>query len=315
VDCREFRRLIWEELDGVLGGARLEKFNEHRKNCPACEREYFKQRRIKLYMRAFPTVGGVSDHFRSELVTRLRNGDLRSHYRLNYLRISATMAVFALVLVGMLFAVNYYENYIEQTKRFIAIYPEGPEAVKSVALPRLENELGLRENQPVYALAMPNLRTEDFVLKLLAEYQGGQVSDRLVSVLAEKTGLLDGVSMHLQDSSALGTLIGQRAQTVVSFPKPLPSFAIAFVERSDLAELRKFTLDVINTYGHTATPFGNLPELAPGMVTAVKEQWRTSDIVDVAGGSFSESSVPDGTVPLVMTFLGSQSLGSQPAQP
>jgi hypothetical protein len=315
VDCREFRRMIWEELDGVLSGARLEKYNEHRKNCPACEREYFRQRLIKLYMRAFPTVGSVSDHFRNELVSRVRNGDLRSHYRLNYWRISATMAVFALVLVGMLFAVSYYESYIEQTKSFIAQFPEGPEAVKSVTLPRLEDELQLRDNEPVYALALPNLRTEDFVVKLLAEYQDGQVSDRLVSVLAEKTGLLDGVSMHLQESSALSTLIGQRAQTVVSFPKPLPSFIIAFVDKRDLVELRMFTLDVMNTYGHVATPSGSAQRLESSLAPPMKEQLRKSDIVDVTGGSFSESSVPEGTIPLVMTFLGSQGLAAQTEQP
>ncbi len=302
MDCREFRRFVWEELDGVLGGARLEKFNEHRRSCPACEREYFKQRRLMLYMKAFPTVGNVSDNFRRELVTRVRNGDLRSHYRLNYARISATMVLFAVVLTGVLFAVNSYREYMVGATIFIARYPEGTEAVKGVNLPSLEYELQLRADAPVYALSLPNLRTEDFVLKLLANYENGEASERLLSVLAEKTGLLNGVSMHLQQPSAIAPIIGQPAQTVVMFPKPLPNFIVVYVEREDLIELRKFALDVINTYGKVATPFISAPQASPRLMDALRQQYPLVDVVDVGGGSFNVNALPGGEMPLVMTF-------------
>jgi hypothetical protein len=82
-----------------------------------------------------------------------------------------------------------------------------------------------------------------------------------------------------------------------------------------LAELRRFTLDVINTYGHVATPFSSAQQLESSLAPPMNEQLRKSDIVDVTGGSFSESSVPDGIVPLVMTFLGSQNLGKPQGQP
>jgi hypothetical protein len=302
MDCREFRRLIWEELDGALEGSRLERFNEHRKNCPACEREYFKQRRLMLYMKAFPTVGNVSDNFRRELVTRVRNGDLRSNYHLNYARISMTMALFALVLTGMLFGVNSYREYMVGATAFVARYSEDPDTIKGAGLPTLEEELQLREGEPVYALSLPNLRTEDFVLKLLANYENGESSERLVSVLAEKTGLLNGVSMHLQQSSSIAPFIGQPAQTVVIFPKALPDMVVASVNRSDLLELRQFTLDVINTYSQVTTPFQSAPSITPGLVDVLKSKYPQADIIDVAGGSFDAELVPEGEVPLVMTF-------------
>lgn len=302
MDCREFRRLIWEELDRALEGSRLERFTEHRKNCPACERAYFKQRRLMLYMKAFPTVGNVSDNFRRELVMRVRNGDLHSNYRLNYARISMTMALFALVLTGMLFAVNSYREYMVGATIFIAKYPEGPEAVKGINSPTLEDELQLSAGEPVYALSLPNLRTEDFVLKLLANYQNGEASERLVSVLAEKTGLLNGVSMRLQQPSAIAPIMGQPEQTVVIFPNALPNMVVASVKRSDLEELRKFTLDVINTYSKVASPFQSAPSITPGLVDVLKNKYPQSNIVDVVGGSFDLELVPDGEVALVMTF-------------
>ena len=302
MDCREFRRLIWEELDGALEGSRLERFNEHRKNCPACEREYYKQRRLMLYMKAFPTVGNVSDSFSRELVTRVRNGDLRSNYRLNYARISMTMALFALVLTGMLFAVNSYQQYMKETKTFIAGLPEGADAVKGVNGPTLEDELQLSDGEPVYALSLPNLRTEDFVLKLLANYENGESSERLVTVLAEQTGLLNGVSMRLQQPSAIAPFIGQPAQTVVIFPKALPNMVVASVRRNDLEELRKFTLDVINTYSKVASPFQSAPSITAGLVDVLKSKYPQADIIDVGGGSFDLELVPEGEVPLVMTF-------------
>lgn len=302
MDCREFRRLIWEELDGALEGSRLERFNEHRKSCPACEREYFKQRRLMLYMKAFPTVGNVSDSFSRELLTRVRNGDLRSNYRLNYARISMTMALFALVLTSMLFAVNSYREYMVGATIFIAKYPDGPDAVKGVNGPILEDELQLSAGEPVYALSLSNLRTEDFVLKLLANYENGEASERLVTVLAEKTGLLNGVSMHLQQPSAIAPIMGQPAQTVVIFPKALPNMVVASVERSDLEELRKFTLDVINTYSKAASPFQSTPSISPGLVDVLKSKYPQANIIDVGGGSFDLELVPKGEVALVMTF-------------
>lgn len=302
MDCREFRRLIWEELDGLLEGARLERFVEHRKSCPACDREYFRQRRLKLYMKAFPTVGGVSDSFRRELITRVRNGDLRSHYRYNYVRISATLALFAVILTGVLFAVNSYREYMQGAKSFIASYPEGADAVKGINLPDFEYELKLRDDAPVYALSLPNLRTEDFVLKLLASFEHGEVSERLVAVLAVDTGLLEGVSMHLQQPSAIAPIIGQPTQTVVLFPRMLPNFIVARVNRDDLLELRKFTLDVINTYGNVATPFATAPSVSPRLWDELKEQYPQKEIVDVGGGSFNENLVPEGELPLVLTF-------------
>ncbi|MCD6283404.1 zf-HC2 domain-containing protein [bacterium] len=299
MDCKEFRRLIWEELDGALEGARLAQFSEHRQKCAACEREYLKQRRIKLYMQCFPTISGVSDRFRRELMTRVRNGDLRSHYRLNYPRITATLALFAVIFVGLLFAVNSYREYMVTEKGFIARYPEGPEAVQSVYLPGLGRELGVSEDQPVYALALPNLRAEDFVVKLLANYENGEVAERLVNRLAVETGLLDGVSMHPSAQGSSG-------RTVVTFPRALPPLVIAYVGRRDLIDLRRFTLDVINTYGPRVTSSGSAPVASLDFGPALPINDGELEIVDVGGGTFNENLVPDGVVPLIITFKGAQ---------
>jgi len=298
MDCKEFRRMIWEELDGALEGARLAQFNEHRKQCAACEREYLKQRRMKLYMQCFPTISGVSDRFRRELMTRVRNGDLRSHYRLNYPRITATLALFACVLIGLLFAVNSYREYMVTEKGFIARYKEGAEAVQS-AMPNLRHELGLLGDKPVYALVLPNLRAEDFVVKLLANYENGEAPERLVNRLAVETGLLDGVSMH---PSSHGLL----SQTVIVFPRALPPVVIAFVERQDLVDLRRFTLDVVNTYGPKAITSGSVPLASLDLSPMLAETGGELEIVDVGGGTFNEDQVPNGIVPLVITFKGAQ---------
>ena len=298
MDCKEFRRIIWEELDGALEGTRLTRFNEHRKQCPACEREYLKQRRMKLYMQCFPTISGVSDRFRRELMTRVRNGDLRSHYRLNYPRITATLALFACIFIGLLFAVNSYREYMVKEKGFIARYKEGAEAVRSV-MPNLGRELSLLGDQPVYALVLPNLRTEDFVVKLLANYENGEVPERLVNRLAVETDLLDGVSMHPSSH-------GLFSQTVVVFPRALPPVVIAFVERQDLVNLRRFTLDVINTYGPRTITSGSVPVASLDISPMLPETSGELETVDVGGGTFNESLVPDGIVPLVITFKGAQ---------
>jgi hypothetical protein len=298
MDCKEFRRMIWEELDGALEGARLTRFNEHRKQCPACEREYLKQRRMKLYMQCFPTISGVSDRFRRELMTRVRNGDLRSHYRLNYPRITATLALFACIFVGLLFAVNSYREYMVTEKGFIARYKEGAEAVQS-ATSNLGEELGLLGDQPVYALVLPNLRAEDFVVKLLANYENGTAPERLLDRLAVETGLLDGVSMHPAAQ-------GRSGQTIVTFPRALPPLVIAYVERQDLVDLRRFTLDVINTYGPRATTSGSVPVASLDLSPMLPEAGGELEIVDVGGGTFNESLVPEGIVPLVITFKGAQ---------
>ncbi len=297
MDCKEFRRIICEELDGALEGTRLAQFNEHRRKCAACEREYLKQRRMKLYMQCFPTISGVSDRFRRELMMRVRNGDLRSHYRLNYPRITATLALFALVFVGLLFAVNSYREYMVKEKGFIARYPEGPDAVQSVYLPSLGRELGVDGGQPVYALVFPNLRAEDFVVKLLANYENGEVTERLVNRLAVETGLLDGVSMHPSAQGFFG-------QTIVTFPRPLPPVVIAHVERQDLIDLRRFTLDVINTYGPRVTASGSATTISLEFDPVLHDTGEKLEIVDVGGGAFDENLVPDGIVPLIITFKG-----------
>jgi len=299
MDCKEFRRIIREELDGTLEGARLAQFNEHRRKCPACEREFLKQRRIKLYMQCFPTISGVSDRFRRELMTRVRNGDLRSHYRLNYPRITATLALFALVFIGLLFAVNSYREYMVKERGFIARYPEGSEAVQSVYLPSLGRELGVDSDQPVYALVLPNLRAEDFVVKLLANYENGKAPERLVNRLAVETDLLDGVSVHPSG-------LGGSGQTIVTFPRPLPPVIITHVERQDLIDLRRFTLDVVNTYGPRVTASGSATTISLEFDPVLHDTDGKLEIVDVGGGAFDENLVPDGIVPLIITFKGAQ---------
>ncbi len=307
MDCKEFRRLIGEELDGALEGARLARFNEHRKSCAACEREYLKQRRMKMYMQCFPTIGRVSDRFRRELMTRVRNGDLRSHYRLNYPRITATLALFACIFVGLLFAVNSYREYMDKEKGLIARYPEGPEAVQTMSLPSLSQELGLAADRPVYALVLSNVRAEDFVVKLLANYESGKTPERLIDRLAVETGLLDGVSMHPSG-------MGGSGQTIVTFPRPLPLVVVAYVERQDLIALRRFTLDVINTYGPGVIASGTMPtiELEPGV--APRDMREGLEIVDIGGGTFNENLVPDGIVPLVISFESGQTENASPVE-
>jgi len=299
MDCKEFRRIIWEELDGALEGARLAQLNEHRRKCPACEREYLKKRRMKLYMQCFPTISGVSDRFRRELMTRVRNGDLRSHYRLDYPRITATLALFALVFIGLLFAVNSYREYMVKERGFIARYPEGPEAVQSGYLPNLEEELGVVGDWPVYALVLTNVRAEDFVVKLLANYENGELPERLVNRLAVETGLLDGVSMHPSAQ-------GRSGQRIVTFPRALPPLVIAYVERQDLIDLRRFTLDVVNTYGPRVATSGTAPVISLDFEPILPDPGGELEIVNVGGGTFNENLVPDGIVPLIITFKGAQ---------
>jgi len=306
MDCREFKRLIWEELDGALAEDRLAEFCAHRRQCAECEREYLKQRRLKLYIRCFPTVGEVSDQFRSELLTRVRNGDLRSHYRLNYVRVTATLALFMAILVGMLFAVNSYREYMLESSSFIARYPEGYEAVRSASAPSLQHELALRPEPPVYALNMPELRTEDFVLKLLANYRNGEVSEQLVVKLAVEPGLLEGVSMKLPERSALAPFTGQPGQTVVLFPRPLPTTIYCSVERDDLIQLRRFALDLISTYGPRVTRRGPSAQLEAGLLpydpTKVEPPGEPPAVIEVSGAGFDARTVPPGPVSLVMKF-------------
>ncbi|OGK08263.1 MAG: hypothetical protein A2Y63_03235 [Candidatus Riflebacteria bacterium RBG_13_59_9] len=311
MDCREFNRLIWEELDGNLAGARMHEFSQHRQHCASCEREYLKQRRVKLYIRCFPTVGNISDKFRSELLYRVRNGNLRSHYRLSYPRVTVTLAMFMFVLLGLLFAVNSYREYIVQSRTFIAQYPEGYEAVKSVLVPSPESELRLSREPPLYALNLQHLRAEDFVLKLLANYQNGEVSEQLVTRLAVETGLLEGVSMELPERNTLTPFARQSTRIVVRFPHSLPSQVMCQVERADLIELRKFTLDVFSTYGPGVKPPGPGMQPTVGMrpspgLPPKPEDNKEDQITDVIGAGFDASLVPDGVMPLMLEFAPAQ---------
>ncbi len=307
MDCKQFKRLIGDELDGQLEGRLLREFAEHRAKCRSCDQDYLKHRRIQLYMRRFPTVSKVSGRFRAELMSRVRNGDLRSHYRLNYARVTVSLAFLAVVFFGVLFGVNTYQEYIGQQKAYIALAPEGHEPGEMIASSRaLADELKLRPGDSVFALSLPDVSTEEFVLKLLADYERGAVSEELLSKLAVETGLLDGVSMKIpEQASAVDILLGHYSRGVVIFPRQLPSIVLAYVTRRDLRELRSFTLEVINTYGAQVTLFGSSTQIAPEVLEAIS-QWREEkglEIVDVSGASFSVESLPDGTeVPLVLSF-------------
>lgn len=307
MDCKQFNRLIGDELDGQLESGLRREFDEHRARCHSCDREYLKQRRIMLYMRRFPTVGEVSGRFRTELMSRVRQGGLRSHYRLNYARVTLSLAFLAAVFMGVLFGVNSYQEYIGWQKAYIAQAPAGHEPAQMIASSRaLSEELKLSPGDSVFALSLPNVRTEDFVLKLLADYARGAVSEQLLTRLAVETGLLDGVSMKIPEQvSAIDVLLGRDSRGVVIFPRPLPDLVIAYVTRRDLMELRSFTLEVINTYGVAVATFGSSPQIAPEVWEALSQSRDAKglEVIDVSGASFSVETLPDGVkVPLVLTF-------------
>lgn len=291
MDCSEFRRLISDALDGTLEPEQSKAFANHRRECRTCEREFLKQRRIKLYLRGFPTVREVDEAFRRELVARLRRGELRRPYGMRIPAVAGTLAVICVLLIAILFGIKVYHQYLFREEVFIARFErpgaEGETYVQSTRMIRSASEIDT--DGPVYVLNLSQLQPEEFVIRLLAKYQSGEAPEELVHGLLVDTGLLEGVRLHWLDRGAFQQLTGQPLRAEIIFPCPLPDTLMARVTGADLLELRQFALDAVYTFGIYVPKIqmdvdAELRELVP-------EKLQTAELIDLLGSDFKEEEI------------------------
>ncbi len=251
MNCQQFKRLISDFLDGDVPEQVRAEFNQHREICRTCAKEFSRERRIRLYLKYFPTVKSVNDDFRKELIELISKGELKPAFSVNLPYVLVTFVAILITLIGVLFAVKAYRSYIFREQIFIAIFEDDAH----FSQPSLPASGGTRYAYPVNAheplilLNLQELTPESFVLRLLAKYHSGELSETLVSSLLVETGILDGVRMRSTNGSVLDPLTGKPDRIEVIFPKRLSASVVAGVKGSDIPSLRSFVLDLINTFG------------------------------------------------------------------
>ena len=306
MDCAQFKSLISDALDGSLDPEQGRAFELHRKECRSCEREFIKQRRIKLCLRSFPTVREVDEGFRRELVARLRRSALPRSYRLRLPAVAATLAVICLLLIGVLFGIKTYHQYLYREEIFIARFePRSYEAgtfepgADRVRIPSVAATDG-----PVYVLNLSQLRPEEFVIRLLAKYQRGEVPEGLARRLLVDTGVLEGVRLRWLERGSFQQLTGQPLQAEVIFPHPLPDALTTTLSSSELLALRRFAMDVVYAFGIY------VPQLEADRGgrarSSVPEKLQSADLIDLLSASFRDEDVgSDGSLVTLVLFSGS----------
>ncbi len=254
MNCQQFKKLISDALDGELTDSVRADFEAHRTNCKRCLKEYNYERRIRFYLKHFPTVHSVSSDFREELLRRIKAGEIKPELNLNVPAILATFCAIVIVLLGVIFGIKAYRSYVFQRWIFIATYETNanPENFQAVTGGRKVSEPSIERgsfSRPLFVLNLQELKAESLVLRLLSKYQEGKVPESLVESLLVNTGILDGVRMRVAEDKGGKALPGRAQRIEVIFPAQLSSTLVVGVKGSDLPALRRFALDVISTFG------------------------------------------------------------------
>jgi len=303
MDCQQFRKLISDALDGTLTPEQSEAFARHRNECRSCDREFLKQRRIKLYLQSFPTVREVDEAFRRELVARLRRGEMRRPHVLRLPAVAGTLAVICLLLIGILFGIKTYHQYLFREGIFIARFEPPGAGAEPYEQSGQGVQVGVltRTDGPIYVLNLLQLRPEEFVIRLLAKYQTGEVREELVRRVLVDTGLLEGVRLHWLEQDSFQQFIGRPQRAEIIFPQALPDRLVVMMSGDELLSLRRVGLDVVYAFGIyvpqlKANVSDELRQLVPRTL-------QNAELIDLLGSSFQEKEIaPDASFITLIRF-------------